>query len=78
MDSKNDIRKISVGPDYKSSMNYLVGQQVLNGCYTIHLIQFDPDSQSIKIWIEKENEIKLWKEFSNTVPIVIEYNIDFD
>ena len=35
-----DIRKISIGPDYKSgAMHYLVGQKVLNGEYCIHLIQ---------------------------------------
>ena len=34
-----DIRKISVGPDFKSgAMHYLVGQEILNGQYFIHLI----------------------------------------
>ena len=34
-----DIRKISIGPDYKSgAMHYLVGQPVLGGNYTIHLL----------------------------------------
>ena len=37
-----DIRKISVGPDYKSgAMHYLVGQEVLGGNYVIHLIKHD-------------------------------------
>ena len=35
------IRKISVGPDYKSSMNYVVGQRVLGDKYTIHLIKLE-------------------------------------
>ena len=35
-----DIRKISIGPDYKSgAMHYIVGQEVLNGSYKIHLIK---------------------------------------
>ncbi len=73
-----DIRKISVGPDYKSgAMHYLVGQEILNGKYFIHLIQQDTDKQSIKIWIQREDEILLWKEFGSYVPISIEYNINF-
>jgi len=48
-----DIRKISVGPDYKSgAMHYLVGQEVLNGSYRIHLIQVDRNKNSFKVSIE--------------------------
>ena len=73
-----DIRKISVGPDYKSgAMHYIVGQDILGGNYKIHLIQFDNESQSIKIWIELGDEILLWKEFTEMMPISIEYNINF-
>jgi hypothetical protein len=73
-----DIRKISIGPDYKEgAMHYLVGQQVLGANYTIHLIKHYEDSDSIKIYIEKNDEVVLWKEFTNTMPISIEYNINF-
>tara|TARA_Y100001938_G_C8042910_1_gene407191 strand:- start:1001 stop:1225 length:225 start_codon:yes stop_codon:yes gene_type:complete len=73
-----DIRKISIGPDYKSgAMHYLVGQEVLNGNYKIHLIQFDEIKKSFKIWIIKSNEVVLWKEFTSPIPISIEYNINF-
>jgi len=73
-----DIRKISVGPDYKSgAIHYIVGQEVLNGKYFIHLIQQDTSSSSIKIWIQKKDEIVLWKEFNSWVPVSIEYNINF-
>ncbi len=73
-----DIRKISVGPDYKSgAMHYIVGQEILNGKYFIHLIQQDSNKQSIKIWIQRKDEILLWKEFSSDVPVSIEYNINF-
>ena len=75
-----DIRKISIGPDYKSgAMHYIVGQEVLGGNYVIHLIRFDSNLESIKIWIEKSkgSEIFLWKEFTSTMPISIEYNINF-
>lgn len=53
-----DIRKISIGADYKSSaMHYIAGQEVLGGSYKIHLIQKDLKINSYKIWIEKYNEI---------------------
>mgnify|MGYP003120021252 FL=1 len=73
-----DIRKISVGSDYKSgAMHYIVGQTILNGDYTIHLIQYDIESNSIKIWIEKKEEVLLWKEFNSNMPFSLEYNINF-
>jgi hypothetical protein len=71
-----DIRKVSIGPDYKSgAMHYIVGQSVLNGDYRIHLIRSEQDE--IKIWIERDEEIILWKSFTSTMPISIEYNINF-
>ncbi len=71
-----DIRKISIGADYKSgAMHYIVGQAVLGGSYAIHLIQADGDSY--KIWIIQEKEVVLWKEFKITMPISLEYNINF-
>ena len=71
-----DIRKISVGPDYKSgAMHYIVGQSVLNGEYKIHVIKIT-DGQ-LTIWLERENEIMLWKSFTETMPVSIEYNINF-
>jgi hypothetical protein len=71
-----DIRKISIGADYKSgAMPSRVGQDVLGGSYVIHLIQ--KESTSYKIWIIKEKEVLLWKEFRFTMPISLEYNINF-
>lgn len=73
-----DIRKISVGPDYKSgAMHYIVGQEILGGSHKIHLIKYNQEKKSILIWIEKEEEVYLWKEFNATMPISIEYNINF-
>ena len=73
-----DIRKISIGPDYKSSaMHYLVGQEVLGGNYFIHLIQSDSALNTYKVWIRREDEVLLWKEFSPNMPVSIEYNINF-
>ena len=74
-----DIRKISIGPDYKNNaMHYIVGQKILNDSNEIHLIKRDFDNFSIKIYIiNKKGEIVLWKEFNRTIPISIEFNIDF-
>ena len=50
-----DIRKISIGADYKSgAMHYITGQDVLGGKYQIHLIQHDHAHDSYKIWIIKD------------------------
>ncbi len=74
-----DIRKISIGPDYKNNaMHYIVGQRILGDSNEIHLIKRDPNTMSIKIYIiNKKREIVLWKEFNRTIPISIEFNIDF-
>ena len=73
-----DIRKIAIGPDYKGgAMHYIVGQNVLNNQYTIHLIRQDKEDGGIQIWIEQDDEVVLWKSFTNTMPVSIEYNINF-
>jgi hypothetical protein len=74
-----DIRKISIGPDYKGgAMHYLVGQKVLGDSYSISSIRFNEEKQSVKIYIENEkSEVILWKEFTSTIPMAIEYNISF-
>lgn len=74
-----DIRKISIGPDYKSgAMHYIVGQKILGDSNEIHLIKRIPETRDILIYIINEKEeVVLWKEFTFTVPISIEYNINF-
>jgi hypothetical protein len=74
-----DIRKISIGPDYKNgAMHYIVGQKILNDTNEIHLIKFDSTTNSILVYIaNRKNEILLWKQFSSTMPISIEFNIDY-
>jgi len=74
----NDIRKISIGPNYKSdAMHYLVGQEVLDKTYVIHSILLDNNTGCIKVWIEKNAEVFCWKEFNINMPISLEYNINF-
>tara|TARA_R110000822_G_scaffold53335_3_gene137629 strand:+ start:2898 stop:3119 length:222 start_codon:yes stop_codon:yes gene_type:complete len=72
-----DIRKVSIGSDYKASMHYIVGQEVLNGSYIIHLIKRDSTRDSIVIYIQGNSEIIMWKEFTASMPTSIEYNINF-
>jgi hypothetical protein len=74
-----DIRKISIGPDYKNgAMHYIVGQKILGDSNEIHLIRYNEDRKSIQIFIiNKKEEVVLWKEFTFTIPISIEFNIDF-
>lgn len=72
------IRKVSIGVDYKSAMHYILGQSVLGETNKIHLIKYDDQRQSFKIYIINEKEeVVLWKELTSTVPITIEYNINF-
>ena len=70
------IRKISVGADYKNAMNYLHGQEVLRGEYTIDLIIMR-DTGFIEIWIKNNSGVLLWKSFNSNMPVSIEYDIDF-
>jgi hypothetical protein len=73
-----DIRKISIGPDYKNgAMHYIVGQRILSETYEIHLIKYDSSNNLCIYIINKKSEVVLWKQFSSTMPISIEFNIDY-
>lgn len=73
-----DIRKISIGPDYKNgAMHYIVGQRILNETYEIYLIKHDSYNNLCVYIINKKSEVVLWKQFSSTMPISIEFNIDY-
>jgi hypothetical protein len=72
------IRKLSVGPDYKSgAMHYIVGQSILGNTYEIDTIRLNSDTGCFEVWIKKEEEVVLWKEFTSNMPISIENNINF-
>lgn len=74
-----DIRKISIGPDYKGgAMHYIVGQKVLGDNYEIYCIKHDDKKDSIKIYIvNNKKEILIWKEFNSSIPTSIEFNINY-
>jgi hypothetical protein len=70
------VRKISVGPDYKNAMNYVVGQEVFGGRYVIDSIIKNHDG-SFTIWIKnKKGEIQKWKVLNQSMPIVEEHIVD--
>jgi len=69
------IRKISIGNDLLNAMHYVVGQAVLDKTYTIDTIRYE--HMDIVIYIKKNDEIVKWKSLNNTVPVTIEYKIDF-
>jgi hypothetical protein len=74
-----DIRKIAIGPDYKNgAMHYIVGQKVLGDTHEIHLIRHNARTSFIEIYIiNGKQEIMLWKSFNLSMPISIEYNINY-
>jgi len=73
-----DIRKISIGPDYKSgAMHYIVGQKILGDSNEIHLIKRNEFNSVLIYIINIKEEVVLWKEFTAPMPISIEYKIDF-
>ena len=74
------IRKISIGADYKSgAMHYILNQEIFGGTHIIHLIKKNESNQSLTIFIEnKKGEIFIWKEFNSSIPVSIEYNIYFE
>jgi hypothetical protein len=75
------IRKIAVGSDYKNNaMHYMVGQAVLGGHFKVCEIR--KGASSVMVFVLKgedgSGEIFLWKEFNDTMPMTIEYNLEFE
>ena len=67
------IRKITVGTNYKQdAMHYIVGQRVINNTWEIHLIKESDDGY--ELFIEKDDEVQLWKMFNKNMGISVEYN----
>jgi len=70
-----NIRKISIGANYKDAMHYVVGNETLGGRFIINEITQDK-ANVFSVWIKnKDNEVFQWKEFTN-IPATIEFNID--
>jgi hypothetical protein len=69
------IRKINVGPDLMNSMIYSVGQAV--GEYKIRDIKRDEDYEIHVYVINDAKERFLWKTITPSVPVTIEYDLNF-
>ena len=71
---QNNIRKISIGSDYKNdAMHYAVGQQVYGG----HEILFEDADNSYNIHIKKNNEVLPWKKFNSNMAISVEFDLEY-
>jgi hypothetical protein len=78
------VRKILVGPNPMNSMCYTCGntlklkQEGKDCIFAIHEIIRDSNTGETKVYVRNsENEVYLWKSFSEEVPVSFEYNLDF-
>ena len=72
----HNIRKISIGSDYKNdAMHYSVGQEVYGG----HIISdiLEPEQGEYMIYIKKDNEILPWKRFNSNMAIAVEFDLKY-
>ena len=73
----SNIRKISIGADYKNdAMHYAVGQQVYGGHEISHILHEEKDN-SYNILIKKNKEIVPWKKFNSHIAISVEYDLEY-
>tara|TARA_R100001244_G_scaffold814_1_gene1520 strand:+ start:540 stop:767 length:228 start_codon:yes stop_codon:yes gene_type:complete len=73
----SNIRKISIGADYKNeAMHYAVGQQVYGGHEISHILH-KPEDNSYNILIKKNKEIVPWKKFNSNMAISVEYDLEY-
>ena len=69
------VRKISIGRDYKNdAMHYSVGQEVYGGHIIDNIIE---EENKYSIYIKKNNELIIWKDFNKNMAIAIEYNLEY-
>tara|TARA_R110000803_G_scaffold120476_1_gene188551 strand:- start:1271 stop:1498 length:228 start_codon:yes stop_codon:yes gene_type:complete len=73
----SNIRKISIGSDYKSdAMHYATGQTVYGGHEISHIL-FSEVDDSYNVYIKKNNEVLPWKKFNSNMAISIEYDLEY-
>ena len=74
---QSNIRKISIGSDYKNdAMHYAIGQNVYGG-HEIAYIIFDDSDNSYNIYIKKQDEVMPWKKFNSNMAISVEYDLEY-
>lgn len=72
---ENQIRKISIGKDYKDAMHYSVSQEVYGGHKIQNIIK--NEDGSVDVFIVKDFELKRWKNFNVNVAVTIEYDLQY-
>lgn len=71
------IRKVCIGPDYKTGMKYTVGQE--NDFGRIHQIVLNENWLEIYIYNNSQNGLTLWKWWNtNTVAVHFEADQNFE
>lgn len=76
MSQKGKLRKVAVGPDYKSAMKYIVGREYDGG--RIEYILIEDGWLNVYLYSFKEKAISLWKYWNiATTPIHFENDLDF-
>lgn len=71
------LRKITVGPDYKSGMNYIVGQEVIGGSHKISSIERDDEGGFLIYVVDDLGSERLWKGTTPSVPVHFENDINY-
>ena len=73
----SNIRKISIGSDYKNdAMHYSVGQEVWGGHTICDIIGNENDGDYL-IYIKKNNEIIPWKKFNSNMAIAVVFDLNY-
>ena len=71
----SNIRKISIGRDYKdNAMHYSIGQEVYCGHIICDIIE---EETKYLIYIKKNDEVLPWKEFNKNMAITVEFNLEY-
>lgn len=55
-------------------MHYSLGQKVWDGHV---IVEFEKVDSGIVVWVEKQGELKPWKEFNKYMAICVENDLDF-
>ena len=71
----SNIRKISIGRDYKdNAMHYSINQEVYGGHIICDIIE---EEHKYLVYIQKNKEVLPWKEFNKNMAITVEFNLEY-
>ena len=72
---QNNIRKISIGSDYKNdAMHYSVGQEVYGGHTICNILE---EETKYSIYIRKDKIVIPWKDFNKNMAISVEFDLKY-